>query len=692
MVGQNDGNSTSGSGTISASTLNLGDAAFFGANKTVEISGSKITFDGSAVTPVETASGDDLYASAFINAGVGSATEGTITIASGSVNGQNVKSTLTVNDGKWGALYANTIEVSDTDIKIGSGATFIMDGDFAGTAAQDEGTHDQVNLTLEDVTFDNQGTAIIGNPTSGGEVTVQSGTTTLTGNIKNYAQITISGSSSDPATLVISENQLAKPAADATDPSGLFAGKSGSVVLSGDSFDGAVLKLVGTDADGLDLLKDITLTSGDAVAYGQIGVDGSGTIAGEHLVLTGALNGKIGDSNKLALEADILEIGTNTTTSKLSTFSGAEQFTAHDDLVLRGSGDTFTIDKLIYTVTDVVANTAEVTGYESGLAGEVDIPATITYASKTYTVTSIGKRAFEECEAITTVTIPEGVTNIGLNAFYGCTALTAVTIPNSMTSIEEKAFYGCKALEAITIPAGMTSIGYSAFYGCTALTAVTIPASVTSIENLVFGNCTSLTQINVDAANTVYSSENGVLFNKDKTTLICYPAGKPETDYTVPDGVTTIGENAFAYAIFTQITLPESLTAIEYYAFYDCTALTQMTVLATVPPTVASHYVFNNVNYRIPVYVPAESLDDYKEADVWKEFSNLQALQTGLQTPSMPESISLQDGMLHNPQGLHLTLYDMQGRQVYSGNDATVSQPAGVYVVRCAGASCKIVF
>ena len=376
LVGQNDGSSTSGSGTISASTLNLGDAAFFGANETVEISGSKITFDGSAVTPVETASGDDLYASAFINAGVGSATEGTITIASGLVNGQNVKSTLTVNDGKWGALYANTIKVSDTDIKIGSGATFIMDGDFAGTNDEHEGTHDQVSLTLDDVTFDNQGTAIIGNPTSGGEVTVQSGTTTLTGNIKNYAQITISGSSSDPATLVISENQLAKPAADATDPSGLFAGKSGSVVLSGGSFDGAVLKLVGTDADGLDLLKDITLTSGDAVAYGQIGVDGSGTIAGEHLVLTGALNGKIGDSNKLALEADILEIGTNTTTSKLSTFSGAEQFTAHDDLVLRGSGDTFTIDKAVILSRDFYEKDAN----GDYITSQPKAPGTITSA------------------------------------------------------------------------------------------------------------------------------------------------------------------------------------------------------------------------------------------------------------------------------------------------------------------------
>ena len=116
-----------------------------------------------------------------------------------------------------------------------------------------------------------------------------------------------------------------------------------------------------------------------------------------------------------------------------------------------------------------------------------------------------------------------------------------------------------------------------------------------------------------------------------------------------------------------------------------------MTVLATVPPTVSEN-TFDGVSRDIPVYVPAESLEAYQKADIWKEF-NLQAINTsGLQTPSMPESIRMQGGMLHNPQQLHLTLYDMQGRQVYSGTDATVSQPAGVYVVRCNGASGKVLF
>ena len=116
-----------------------------------------------------------------------------------------------------------------------------------------------------------------------------------------------------------------------------------------------------------------------------------------------------------------------------------------------------------------------------------------------------------------------------------------------------------------------------------------------------------------------------------------------------------------------------------------------MTVLATVPPTIGGASTFYNVSRDIPVYVPAESLKDYQVAYTWREF-NLHAMPTALQTPSMPESIRVYGGLLHNPQGLPVSIYDMQGRMVYSGTAATVSQPAGVYVVRCAGASGKVLF
>ena len=163
---------------------------------------------------------------------------------------------------------------------------------------------------------------------------------------------------------------------------------------------------------------------------------------------------------------------------------------------------------------------------------------------------------------------------------------------------------------------------------------------------------------------------------------------------TLPDGLTQIEFNTFYdCSALEKVTLPEGITYIGDKAFYNCSALTEMTVLATTPPTVENVNAFSNVSRDIPVYVPAESLAAYKAADGWKEFTNLQAISTtGLPAAVMPESIRIQGGLLHNPQQLHLTLYDMQGRQVYSGTDATVSQPAGVYVVRCNGASGKVVF
>ena len=149
---------------------------------------------------------------------------------------------------------------------------------------------------------------------------------------------------------------------------------------------------------------------------------------------------------------------------------------------------------------------------------------------------------------IKSVSLPDGLTSIGEVAFYGCTSLSSVTIPDSVTSIGYYAFYGCTSLSSVTIPDSVTSIGSYAFSGCTSLSSVTIPDSVTSIGYDAFYGCTSLTAINVAEGNTAYVSENGVLFNKSKTSLIQYPAGKTDSAYTIPDSVTSIGNYAFLSA------------------------------------------------------------------------------------------------------------------------------------------------
>ncbi len=189
-------------------------------------------------------------------------------------------------------------------------------------------------------------------------------------------------------------------------------------------------------------------------------------------------------------------------------------------------------------------------------------------------VTAVGNSAFYGCTALKSVTIPDGVTTIGDAAFAGCEALDSITIPDSVTVIGDSAFSGCTALESVTIPEGVTDIGYFAFEFCAALESVTIPDSVTAIGDLAFNCCSNLTSIDVADGNIEYLDIDGVLFNKDKTTLIQYPVGRTNASYTIPDSVTRIGNGSFeAHAALTRITIGASVTVIGYYAFNSCDAL-----------------------------------------------------------------------------------------------------------------------
>ena len=194
-------------------------------------------------------------------------------------------------------------------------------------------------------------------------------------------------------------------------------------------------------------------------------------------------------------------------------------------------------------------------------------------------VTSIDGYVFADCSALTVIAIPNGVTSISYAAFQECTGLTSITIPDSVTSIGDNAFYGCTGLTSITIPDNVTSIGERAFWGCTGLTSITIPDSVTSIGDNAFGGCTGLTSIIVKADNPNYSSDaSGVLFNKEKTELICCPNRK-NGSYTIPDSVTSIDGFAFeGCARLASITIPDSVTSIGSFTFYGCTGLTSVTI------------------------------------------------------------------------------------------------------------------
>ncbi len=169
---------------------------------------------------------------------------------------------------------------------------------------------------------------------------------------------------------------------------------------------------------------------------------------------------------------------------------------------------------------------------------------------------------------------PAIVTDIAEYAFDACTKLTSITNDASLLSIEPAAFSGCYNLSNITLQSGITNLGNAAFAFCTNLATISIPASVINIQTGAFAECFSLTNCSVDTQNPVYSSINGIVFDRNQNTLVVYPAGLAGS-YIVPDTVSSIGFGAFAYAgRLSNITFPAGLTNIGNQAFYQCSILT----------------------------------------------------------------------------------------------------------------------
>ena len=370
----------------------------------------------------------------------------------------------------------------------------------------------------------------------------------------------------------------------------------------------------------------------------------------------------------------------------------------------------FEVDGIYYDIissTDVAVTSEK----ENSYSGNVVIPEQVTYGDNTYSVTSIGDFAFDQCSALTSVSIPDSVTFIGNYAFRDCDALTSVTIPDSVTSIGGGAFSGCSGLTSVTIPDSVTSIGENAFYNCESLTSLVIPDGVTSIGENAFYNCESLTSVMIP---------DGVTSIGYGTFSFCSAL----TSVTIPDSVILIGNHAFFdCSALTSVTIPNSVTLIDNTAFYRCTALTSVTIgdsvtsignsafgscsamtrlesRAEVPPA-CGYYALDDINKQTcELFVPIKSLDAYKAAEQWKDFIFITGVDYD-NPGSVGDAVSENGGVYvaANNDSIEITgadnavktVYNINGQVIFSGTDTTISVPEnGIYIVRVAGQTFKV--
>lgn len=209
-------------------------------------------------------------------------------------------------------------------------------------------------------------------------------------------------------------------------------------------------------------------------------------------------------------------------------------------------------------------------------------------------------------------TVRAGTKAIADHAFDSQDALTDITLPNSVVSIGDCAFIGCSALANISIPDSVISIGDSAFSSCSALTSISIPNSVANIGEYAFETCVNLTEISVAAGNAAYCSEDGVLYDKEKTEIIRFPIGKSETSFKIPTGVTSVANGAFERCRnLTSIEIPDGVTSIGDSAFAHCENLTSIVIPDGVPSI--GNYAFFGCSKLFSVTIPnsVTSVGDY---------------------------------------------------------------------------------
>ena len=387
----------------------------------------------------------------------------------------------------------------------------------------------------------------------------------------------------------------------------------------------------------------------------------------------------------------------------------------------------FEYDGIYYNITSVTDFTAEVTSGDKEYSGDVVIPSTVIYKSKTLKVTSIGDWAFGDSAELTSINIPNSITDIGSNAFNGCFALQKVTINctiidnhsfsyssslkeviigdsvkrimrdafyncynlinvkmgNNVTEIGDGAFYRCSKLNNITIPDGVTSIGDKAFLECSSLPYINIPQSVEWIGSAAFHNCIGLkkVEINCDYVQNWFSGNTSIKEIVLGNDVLGF-ASEVTKAFEGCTGLETV-------------TIGSSISKIRFNTFSGCTGLKKIYLMGTTPPIVDVEN-FTDIQYvDVVLYVPVGTLETYQKSEGWGKFWDIREFAVTGVYDLPAENISafekVSDGVVFtNLIGKNVTIYTVGGVLVenipiYKGESVTLDK--GIYILRV-GNSC----
>ena len=325
--------------------------------------------------------------------------------------------------------------------------------------------------------------------------------------------------------------------------------------------------------------------------------------------------------------------------------------------MLASAFEIIEVDGIYYQIFDDM-NTATITYARDGnsYSGDIVIPDNFNYENKIYEVVTIGTQAFLNCSSLKSVYIGNNVKRIEYNAFkncrelknivlssnlefigddafQGCSGLQSIEIPNSVTKINSGAFEGCSNLKEIILPYGLNEIGYRVFRNCSSLTAIAIPVGVIKIGRQAFNGCESLSEISIP--NSVKEIEEYAFKGCDALSSV-----------KLSNNLTYIGQNAFYYCTsLTTIKIPNSVKQIDSNAFERCDYLDTVFLgrgvetigakalygyrlmdvycAAKTVPSVTNSTFYESAIKNATLHVPEEYINDYKSADVWKNFKTI---------------------------------------------------------------------